>query len=287
MLDVYDKTLRATEYSRKKAAPSLLLYKDITRRFGHAATDRQFAYLTEDEILGMAESDVISSAVVQAVEQQNVGTYAEWSDRFEEIGVAASRAFDAASLEPKITDRDDMMSVVSQPMVHVPRLPQDNVTESVDRENESGPKKKKKAEVMRKHMTKVLAETLDKYPDVVYLGEDVEHGGYYLVSDGLAKKYPGRVIDFPPDETTLLGAAMGYSQAGLTPIVEIPYAKYLDCGVDTFYELAISNWLTNGQRPNGMIVRVQGFDRGVFGGNFHTHNVSYALKIWSYLVYSV
>ncbi len=41
MLDVYDKTLRATEYSRKKAAPSLLLYKDITRRFGHAATDRQ------------------------------------------------------------------------------------------------------------------------------------------------------------------------------------------------------------------------------------------------------
>jgi len=275
MLDVYDKTLRATEYSRKKAAPSLLLYKDITRRFGHAATDRQFAYLTEDEILGMAESDVISSAVVQAVEQQNVGTYAEWADRFEEIGVAASRAFDAASLEPKITDRDDMMSVVSQPMVQVPRLPQDKVTESVDRKNESGPKNNnnKKAEVMRKHMTKVLAETLDKYPDVVYLGEDVEHGGYYLVSDGLAKKYPGRVIDFPPDETTLLGAAMGYSQAGLTPIVEIPYAKYLDCGVDTFYELAISNWLTNGQRPNGMIVRVQGFDRGVFGGNFHTHNM--------------
>ncbi len=82
----------------------------------------------------MAESDVISSAVVQAVEQQNVGTYAEWSDRFEEIGVAASRAFDAASLEPKITDRDDMMSVVSQPMVHVPRLPEAKVTESVDRE---------------------------------------------------------------------------------------------------------------------------------------------------------
>ncbi len=134
-------------------------------------------------------------------------------------------------------------------------------------------------------MTRVVAETLGKYPDVVYIGEDVQHGGYYLVTDGLAKKYPGRVIDFPPDETTLLGAAMGYSQTGLTPIIEIPYAKYLDCGVDTFYELAISNWLTNGQRPNGMIVRVQGFDRGVFGGNFHTHNVSYALKIWSYLVY--
>lgn len=278
MLDVYDKTFQATEYSRKKAAPSLLLYKDITRRFGHAATDRQHAYLSENEVISMAESDVISAAVVQAVEQQNVGTYSEFLDRFESIGSAASKAFDTASMEPKITRREDMLSIVSQPMVPIPRLPETKVVESADRtEKTSSSSKKKdawrKAEVMRKHMNKVIAETLEKYPDCVYIGEDVEHGGYYLVTDGLAKKFPKRVIDFPPDETTLLGAAIGYSQVGLTPIVEIPYAKYLDVGVDAFYELAISNWLTNGQRPNGMIVRIQGFDRGVFGGNFHTHNM--------------
>ena len=274
MLDVYDKTLRATEYSRKKAAPSLLLYKDITRRFGHAATDRQHAYLSEDEVLGMAESDVISAAIVQAVEQQNVGTYTEWLDRFEEVGSMTSKAFDAASMEPKITKREDMLSVVSQPMVPVPRLPQAKIVESADRMKKPSSKRKGgKAEVMRKHMTEVIKETLEKYPDCVYIGEDVEHGGYYLVTDGLAENFPGRLIDFPPDETTLLGAAIGYSQAGLTPIIEVPYAKYLDCGVDTFYELAISNWLTKGQRPNGMIVRMQGFDRGLFGGNFHTHNM--------------
>ena len=275
MLDVYDKTIQATEYSRKKAAPSLLLYKDITRRFGHAATDRQHAYLSEGEVLNMAESDVISAAVVQAVEQQNIGTFSEWLDRFEEIGSAASNAFDAASIEPKITRREDMLSIVSQPMVPVPRLPEAKVIENADRAQKTGTSNKKrdgKAEVMRKHMTRVIAETLEKHSDCLYIGEDVEHGGYYLVTDGLVKKFPNRIIDFPPDETTLLGAAMGYSQVGLTPIVEIPYCKYLDCGVDTFYELAISNWLTNGQRPNGMIVRIQGFDRGVFGGNFHTHN---------------
>ena len=276
MLDVYDKTLRATEYSRKKAAPSLLLYtsKDITRRFGHAATDRQHAYLSEDEVLGMAESDVISAAIVQAVEQQNVGTYTEWLDRFEEVGSMTSKAFDAASMEPKITKREDMLSVVSPMLVPVPRLPQAKIVESADRMKKPSSKRKGgKAEVMRKHMTEVIKETLEKYPDCVYIGEDVEHGGYYLVTDGLAEKFPGRLIDFPPDETTLLGAAVGYSQAGLTPIIEVPYAKYLDCGVDTFYELAIANWLTKGQRPNGMIVRMQGFDRGLFGGNFHTHNM--------------
>ena len=62
----------------------------------------------------------------------------------------------------------------------------------------------------------------------------------------------------------------------LTPIVEIPYAKYLDCGVDMFYEIAIQRWLTDPQKDSksGMLIRLQGFDRGLFGGNFHTHNVS-------------
>ena len=40
-----------------------------------------------------------------------------------------------------------------------------------------------------------------------------------------------------------------------------------------FYEACITNWLTNGKQPNGMLIRLQGFDKGVFGGNFHTHNM--------------
>lgn len=55
-------------------------------------------------------------------------------------------------------------------------------------------------------------------------------------------------------------------------ICEIPYAKYLDCGFDQFEEAAIAHWLSAGRSLNGMLIRLQGFDRGVFGGNFHTHN---------------
>ncbi len=130
-------------------------------------------------------------------------------------------------------------------------------------------------EVMRKQMTRVLDEIMGEDNSVVYIGEDVQHGGYYLVTDGLYRKYPLRVRDFPPDETTLVAAAIGFSQAGLTPILEIPYSKYLDCGADMFFEAIISNWLSNGKQPNGMVIRLQGFDKGIFGGNFHTHNMLY------------
>ena len=130
-----------------------------------------------------------------------------------------------------------------------------------------------KPDVMRKQMTKVYHELLDRNKDIVYIGEDVIHGGYYLVTDGLHSKFPLRVRDFPPDETSLVGAAVGVAQSGLLPILEIPYAKYLDCGADVFYEAVLMNWLSNGQQPNGMLIRLQGFDKGVFGGNFHTHNM--------------
>ena len=166
-------------------------------------------------------------------------------------------SFNIAAEEQKINSRDEMLDQVSQPMVSVPQLPSEKLRPTTLNNSH-----REKKEVMRKHMTRVISEVMEIDQKIVYIGEDVEHGGYYLVTDGLADKFKGRVIDFPPDETTLLGSAMGFAQVGLLPIVEIPYAKYLDCAADMFYELSLSNWLTNGQCPNGMIIRVQGFDRG-------------------------
>jgi pyruvate/2-oxoglutarate/acetoin dehydrogenase E1 component len=37
---------------------------------------------------------------------------------------------------------------------------------------------------------------------VVYLGEDVKHGGYHVVTEGLAEKFPGRLDS---DETSPWG----------------------------------------------------------------------------------
>lgn len=85
MMDVYDKTLLATTYTRLHSAPSLVLYRELTRRFGHAATDRQAAYLDAQTIESMAESDVVSGGVAQAVQFDAI-SYEEARNRFDEIG---------------------------------------------------------------------------------------------------------------------------------------------------------------------------------------------------------
>jgi 2-oxoisovalerate dehydrogenase E1 component len=269
LLSVYDQTKQAVEYARKHQSPCVLIYK-THRRFGHAATDRQDAYLDAETILSAADTCVLEGAIAQGVEVLNLTTYSELSDRFEDLRRRTDKAFGIAIQEPKVT-LDDMLSRASVPLAPLLCTTSDNT------ENAEG----EKPHVMRKNMTRVIDEALSTDRSVVYLGEDVRHGGYYLVTEGLAKKYPKRVLDFPPDETTLLGAALGFSQLGLTPIVEIPYAKYLDCGADMFYEIALLPWLaptttstdqTMSSRQRGMIIRLQGFDRGLFGGNFHTHN---------------
>ena len=266
MMDVYSQTQQAFDYSRQYAAPTVVLYKDLVRRFGHASTDRQFAYLDQDQIQSMQNIDVLESSIVQAVETFSAVTYAEVRDRFVEIQSLTQFAFGEAIGEEKV-NRQDMMERVAPAAAPI-ALPSSDSAFLASLEKTTA-----KREVMRKQMNRVIEEVMESDESIVYLGEDVEHGGYYLVTEGLRDKFPNRVIDFPPDETGLLGAAMGFSQLGLTPIVEIPYAKYLDCAGDMFGEIGIGNWLSAGQLPNGMIVRLQGFDRGLFGGNFHTHNM--------------
>eukprot|EP00744_Colponema_vietnamica_P022097 GILI01031693.1.p1 GENE.GILI01031693.1~~GILI01031693.1.p1 ORF type:complete len:477 (+),score=40.16 GILI01031693.1:157-1431(+) len=223
------------------------------------------------EILNRAETDVILDLCAQMV-QSGVYTTSELLTRIDELQRSAELSFEKASSEPKLTSREELVQRVSAPLAPMPLE-----TKAISSDTFVTPAtfgiSGAEAQVMRKHMHRVFDELLEENKNLVYIGEDVRHGGYYLVTEGLKKKYNSRLIDFPPDETSIIGAGMGMSHSGLVPIVEMPYAKYLDCGLDMFAEAAIMNWVSNGTQPNGMVVRLQGFGRGVFGGNFHTHNM--------------
>jgi len=279
LVDTYRASKAAVDYARDRQAPACVVFQNVVRRFGHAATDRQFDYMSKAEIHAMEEHNVLAGACAQAVKERMV-TYPQILARFNELTEMTAAAFDAASLEPKVSSREEMISFSSAPLVPLEEV-KAAAKEAVNLEEDRG-----NPRVMRVLMNRVFDEILETRPEVVYIGEDVQHGGYYRVTEGLYKKYAFRVADFPPEETALMGAAIGYSQAGLVPIIEIPYAKYLDCGMDMFQEAVVMNWLSGGKQPNGMVIRLQGFDKGVFGGNFHTHNSLYLPPGLDVVVYS-
>jgi 2-oxoisovalerate dehydrogenase E1 component len=271
-VDTWIATQKAVSTARSQARPVALVLSDITRRFGHAATDRQGAYMPAAEIQRRADRNPLLG-LCRSVVDSGMMTPSQLRDRFDWIAHECQSAFNSASQEPKIASRGEVMQWNSAPLKPAAGKDADEQGTRTLPAPQSG--RGAKFHVMRKHMTAVFDELLSTTRDVVYIGEDVTHGGYYLVTDGLAKKHPMRVADFPPDETSLLGTAMGYAHVGLVPVIEIPYAKYLDCGFDMFTEACITHWLSRGQRHNGMVIRLQGFGRGVFGGNYHTHNTLY------------
>lgn len=260
IFSMYETTKTAIDESRKTGRPGLLIWDHLSRRFGHAATDRQAAYLTPAEIMRLQQHDPLSFACGDALDSGLISEK-RLQEIYTEIDSLVRKSFAQAADEPKISSSKSLIETNSPPAYIIP-----SPSLSVP-----APEKPRR-DIQRKLMQQVFNEALDADPRITYIGEDVRHGGYYAVTESLAKMYGQRVLDFPPCETSLLGAGLGMAQAGLIPIVEMPYAKYLDCAADMLAECAILSWCTNGQQHAGLVVRLQGFDKGVFGGNFHTHN---------------
>jgi TPP-dependent pyruvate/acetoin dehydrogenase alpha subunit len=63
VLDVFSKSNEAITHSRRFKVPTLVLYKNLPRRFGHAATDRQAAYMPAEEIAREADNNPLLGIV--------------------------------------------------------------------------------------------------------------------------------------------------------------------------------------------------------------------------------
>lgn len=112
-----------------------------------------------------------------------------WSEiltEFENTSASVEKAFDAAANEPKITSREELARTNSAPIVPAPGTPGSEERALWDYSNQREKKQKSggkagAAEVMRKHMTTLFDEALGGSSPagehVVYLGEDVRHGG--------------------------------------------------------------------------------------------------------------
>ena len=186
--------------------------KNLSRRFGHAATDRQIAYLSQGEIDAAASRNdmlgrlsrvfPLSAPFMVLIQFDFTTTFVEfcktavaskaitWTEideEFQSIQAATERAFNAAVNEPKILERQPLLDSLSAPEARGAR---GTAVEGADwsysnrREHKAAKgatATKVAAEVMRKHMTTVFDEALGGHSPAgqhaIYLGEDVRHGG--------------------------------------------------------------------------------------------------------------
>ena len=123
-------------------------------------------------------------------------------------------------------------------------------------------------EAIRAAQQKLLADD----PRVFIYGQDVgEFGGAFKATKGLAKEFPGRVLDSPISEDAQMGLAIGAALEGMRPIVEMQFADFSTCGYTQIVQHAATMfWRTN--TPCPLVVRLpSGGTAG--GGPFHSQSM--------------
>jgi 2-oxoisovalerate dehydrogenase E1 component beta subunit len=105
------------------------------------------------------------------------------------------------------------------------------------------------------------------------IGEDVEAGGVFRATEGLSAKYPGRIIDSPLAESSIIGLSIGAAHYGMHPVAEIQFADFIHAGFDQLCSEA-SRWCyrTRGDAHLPMVVRTP-WGGGVHGGQHHSQSI--------------
>lgn len=102
-------------------------------------------------------------------------------------------------------------------------------------------------EAIREAQAKALADD----PRVFIYGQDIgAFGGAFKATKGLAKQFPGRVLDSPISEDAMAGLAIGAAIEGLRPILEMQFADFSTVAFNQIVNQAATLfWRTNVSCP--------------------------------------
>jgi 2-oxoisovalerate dehydrogenase E1 component len=113
---------------------------------------------------------------------------------------------------------------------------------------------------------------MEKYPDLVIMGQDIaEYGGAFKVTEGFVEQFgKGRVRNTPICESAIVGAGLGLSISGMKAIVEMQFADFVTFGFNQIVNnLAKIHWRW-GQNADVVVRMPTG--AGTAAGPFHSQS---------------
>ncbi len=124
-------------------------------------------------------------------------------------------------------------------------------------------------------LRETMAAEMRRDPRIIITGEDVgPRGGVFRATEGLYAEFgPGRVIDSPLAELSIIGVGIGMALNGLRPICEIQFADFIHPAFNQIVnEAARIRYRSNGQFHVPMVIRAP-YGGGISGGLYHSQSV--------------
>ncbi len=263
LLEVYAATSAAVDKARRGGGPTLVECKTY-RLLPHTSDDDDRRYRTTEEIEAWREKEPLGR-MRQYLLEHAVLTEKEEEKLVEHVRDEVNEAAAQADARPVSTRAMAFERVWARPVRPIPRVPAEVQQHVVLR-----PELPRPATGVERSVLDTVRQTLDDLmaddERVCVLGEDVGiMGGVFRATDGLLAKYgPGRVIDTPLAESSIVGIGIGLALAGLRPVAEIQFADFLHSCVDQIVnEAAKIHYRSNGDFCVPLVIRAP------WGGGTH------------------
>ncbi|WP_298757599.1 dehydrogenase E1 component subunit alpha/beta [uncultured Psychroserpens sp.] len=252
IIEVYTKMQKLAASIRKRPRPILVEFKTFRMRGHEEASGTKYvpktlmqewakkdplenfqAYLKDEKILTEKQEVAIKEGIMHEIHEH------------------LQMAFDEAPIVPNIeTELKDVYKTFDFKAVE--------------------PKSKTEELRLIDAISKGLKQSMEKYDDLVIMGQDIaEYGGVFKITEGFVKQFgKQRVRNTPICESAIVEAAMGLSIAGMKAVMEMQFADFVTSGFNPVVNyLAKSHYRWNQQAD--VVVRMP-CGGGVAAGPFHS-----------------
>ncbi|WHN66026.1 beta-ketoacyl-ACP synthase 3 [Cysteiniphilum sp. QT6929] len=226
---------------RQNRAPHIIVFK-VERLNSHSNADDHRIYRSRDELTNIAHNDPV---LLSRQFLLNAGVKESF---LQEIEAKTSQAVrQAMELALKgTTPKASFNAEAPLPEHLLPTAPE--YRGDFSQETRLG---------MGAAMREVFRQRLLNDDRVCLLGEDIEDdkGDVFGVTKGLSTQFPGRVINSPLAEATIMGVSIGMALTGKRPVAFIQFADFMPPAYNLlFTELATMYWRSNGDWECPVIV---------------------------------
>ncbi len=117
-----------------------------------------------------------------------------------------------------------------------------------------------------------LKLSMQKYPDLVIMGQDVaDYGGVFKITEGFIDEFgKDRVRNTPLCESAIVGTALGLSIKGMKAVMEMQFADFVTCGFNQIVNNLAKIHYRWGQNADVVVRMPTG--AGVGAGPFHSQS---------------
>ncbi len=227
---VYEAGGGAVQRARTGGGPTVL-WCELDRLCSHTSSDDHRVYRSADDIAAMTERDPIDLLAKRCIEH-GLLSEEEWTEIQAKIVAAVDRDYQRAerAREPGTANIEQH---VFGPSVEVAAPPVALGQETT----------------MVAAVNATFRAALEVIPRVQLFGEDIAdpRGGVFGLTKGLSSSFPGRVVNSPLAEATIVGAGVGMAAAGMRPVFELQFIDFVPSALNQMMSQASClRWRSNG-----------------------------------------